>query len=67
MFFRSGCHKCGGDVLLDSYRNEEDGSYDLFCFQCGNRDFPKASTLATIYKKLEEMKKPSEKKLYSVV
>ena len=63
MFFQKSCKKCGGDVTLDSYENEDE-SYDLYCIQCGNRrDFFDANIMATLYKRLE---KDGRKKLYKL-
>lgn len=56
MLFIKSCNRCSGDVMIDSYANE-DGSYDLFCIQCGNRSFPQASVMATLYKRVEKIKK----------
>jgi len=49
------CLKCGGDAYLSNERLE-DGIYEIYCLQCGSRDFPDdialaANTLRNLRKK----------------
>jgi len=39
------CLKCGGDVYISDERLP-DGIYELYCLQCGSRDFPDDVALA---------------------
>ena len=34
-----GCPKCNGDVYIEGSKLE-DNTYDIYCLQCGSRDFP---------------------------
>ena len=57
MLFMKLCWRCGGDVTLGSYENDEDDDvvvvYELYCVQCANTRFDKASVLVALYKSLE--------------
>ena len=39
------CLKCGGDAYISDERLP-DGIYELYCLQCGSRDFPDDVALA---------------------
>ena len=47
----NGCPKCNGDVYTEGSKLE-DNTYDVYCIQCGYRDFPNELGLLahTIYK-----------------
>jgi len=34
-----GCPKCNGDVYTELIKLE-DNTYEIYCIQCGSRDFP---------------------------
>lgn len=54
MLFRKLCWRCHGDIVLDSYKNDdEEVVYELYCVQCSNTQFEKANTMVTFYKSLE--------------
>lgn len=62
MFYPKSCNRCvDGDVTVDKYKNKEDGTYDLYCVQCGNRNFPSTSRWVALYMTLETRKKAEAK------
>ena len=40
-----GCLRCDGSVVVDS-EQLPDGTYELKCLQCGNRNFPQEMEIA---------------------
>jgi|TARA_R100000750_G_scaffold58010_1_gene45455 predicted nucleic-acid-binding Zn-ribbon protein len=52
------CLKCGGDAYI-SDEQLPDGIYEMYCLQCGSRDFPDevalvANTLRKLRKKVHK-------------
>lgn len=47
MFFRKGCKRCGGDLILD-VELLPDNTYELACIQCGFREHRGVALLAGV-------------------